>query len=350
MTGFSVRLVEEHNVDLVWRLICDMCGSHQYIGASKIQLEDQLRKSWVKCFIVESNSENRTVGFCMASLAFDTWTSYYPTITALYIKPEYRRMHLATALVTAVCRFARDELKAIQLDYTILASNLHVAKMLLGLGFHNLTQAEESVSFRLDSKGLTCAMDAKLRPEIYLEGSENVVPKSNARYIVRPASVTDVKDVLVLIVDLASFQGFPDDVLVTPEILTGLLESSMCNCMVAIETSKLQLVGMVVSWCFLTIEDGVMTHVEDIFISPQHRGGGVGKALMIGTLRWATRQGATAVDLRTQKWNSKAQQVYKALGFQEDHLRRPITDFRLERKEMEDLLRRPAPETVEFCF
>ena len=129
-TAFAVRLACECHADSIWQLILRMSDSRRlddYFGGDKTQLSEDLRTGWIKCFLVESakEEERRAVGFCIASLAYDTWISQYLTLSALYVEPEYRGKHLCTALVTAACRFAISILNASQVDCTVPVTDAH---------------------------------------------------------------------------------------------------------------------------------------------------------------------------------------------------------------------------------
>ena len=58
--------------------------------------------------------------------------------------------------------------------------------------------------------------------------------------------------------------------------------------------------------------------LNDLFVDPAHRRGGVGKALIHAAVSVARRTGAVAGSLATQETNTAAQALYEALGFNRD--------------------------------
>lgn len=348
---FTVRLASERDADVVWQLVLRMFESQRladYFGRDKTQLAIDLQAGWIKCFLVDSNSEHKAVGFCIASLPYSTWVGQYLNLSAIFVEPEYRGQHLCTALVTAACRFARDGLRTTRIDCNIPESNTHAAQILKSFGFYDCSKADRWLTYRLDSSGLRLATKSEIRPGICLEGFGNLPGAPSPAYVVRPGDANDAQIVISLIYELAAFHGFTVKMTLTPEILARDIESGACGCVVAVETTNMRIIGMAVSWCFLTFEYGKMTHLEDIFLNPQHRGFGVGKALLVGTCLWARSQGAAGIDLRVKDWNTNAQAVYKAIGFEDEAKKRPITDFRCEHESLDAFLSRSLPEGLTF--
>ncbi len=57
--------------------------------------------------------------------------------------------------------------------------------------------------------------------------------------------------------------------------------------------------------------------VEDIYVSPDHRSLGVGRALFEECRKWARQKGADGVSLQGAAGNVRARKFYEALGFRE---------------------------------
>lgn len=58
--------------------------------------------------------------------------------------------------------------------------------------------------------------------------------------------------------------------------------------------------------------------LNDLFVSPSHRGAGAGKALMARARAHAMETGAGGLSLATQRSNHTAQRLYESLGWQRD--------------------------------
>lgn len=55
-------------------------------------------------------------------------------------------------------------------------------------------------------------------------------------------------------------------------------------------------------------------YLEDIYLSPNFRGGGNGKALLTGVARIAAERGFERIDFQVLDWNTAAIDFYKKLG------------------------------------
>jgi ribosomal protein S18 acetylase RimI-like enzyme len=63
---------------------------------------------------------------------------------------------------------------------------------------------------------------------------------------------------------------------------------------------------------------GLLWLLNDLFVSPQARGAGVGRALMQRALDHGIATGATGIFLQTARDNHGAQRLYEDLGFRRD--------------------------------
>ena len=57
--------------------------------------------------------------------------------------------------------------------------------------------------------------------------------------------------------------------------------------------------------------------VEDVYVIPDHRSTGVGRALFEECQKWARRKGADGVSLQAAAGNARARKFYEELGFRE---------------------------------
>ena len=63
-------------------------------------------------------------------------------------------------------------------------------------------------------------------------------------------------------------------------------------------------------------EDGTTTHVGAMWVEPQARGGGVGRALLDEGLTWGRNQGSARAELWVTDGNNSATRLYGAAGFE----------------------------------
>jgi len=74
-------------------------------------------------------------------------------------------------------------------------------------------------------------------------------------------------------------------------------------------------------------------YLEDIFVLPEHRGRGIGKALISEVARTAARRGCGRLEWAVLDWNAPAIDFYRALGAD------VLPDWRICRLSGEDLKR-----------
>ena len=60
--------------------------------------------------------------------------------------------------------------------------------------------------------------------------------------------------------------------------------------------------------------------LNDLFVSPSARGGGVARALMDRARRLGEETGAAGLELATARTNAPAQRLYESLGWRQDEL------------------------------
>ena len=70
---------------------------------------------------------------------------------------------------------------------------------------------------------------------------------------------------------------------------------------------------------WLVLEAG---HITNVAVSPARRQEGLGRRLMLALGAWAKSQGCQTLDLEVRSSNQPALALYRALGFQEDGLRK----------------------------
>jgi GNAT superfamily N-acetyltransferase len=133
--------------------------------------------------------------------------------------------------------------------------------------------------------------------------------------VIREASPADVPAVLHLIPELATYEREPDAVVATEDDLrTTLFGSDPRACCLVAEDA-----GTVVGFAlyFLNFSTWLGRHgiyLEDLFVSPEARGAGHGKALLRELARIAVANGFGRVEWAVLDWNTPAQQFYSSLG------------------------------------
>ena len=133
--------------------------------------------------------------------------------------------------------------------------------------------------------------------------------------MIRPATVDDVPVVVALVHELAAYEREPDAVVATDEHFRAALfgPDPRVHCLVAEADGGI--VGFAI-W-FVTFSTWLGTHgiyLEDLFVRPQARGGGQGRALLTELARIAVERGYGRVEWAVLDWNVDAQGFYRSLG------------------------------------
>lgn len=66
-----------------------------------------------------------------------------------------------------------------------------------------------------------------------------------------------------------------------------------------------------------TFQPKTWASVDDVFVDPDHRSGGIGHALIASVEAWARQKGADGVSLQVAAANARGRKFYEDLGFRE---------------------------------
>jgi GNAT superfamily N-acetyltransferase len=135
-------------------------------------------------------------------------------------------------------------------------------------------------------------------------------------YQIRPASVSDAGIILRFIRELAEYEKALDEVAATEETVALSLfgEGSVTRAAIC-ETHSGEPAGFAVwfkSYSTWQAKNGL--YLEDLYVTPDHRGAGVGKMLLRHLARIAVEEGCGRFEWSVLDWNEPAIRVYDALG------------------------------------
>lgn len=133
--------------------------------------------------------------------------------------------------------------------------------------------------------------------------------------MIRFATPDDVPDILRLIRELAEYERALDEVKATEQQLRASLFGDDPKVFAHVAEHEGRVVGFAV-W-FLTFSTWNGTHgiyLEDLFVEPDVRGHGYGKALLTELTRIADERGYSRVEWAVLDWNEPAIGFYRALG------------------------------------
>ena len=152
---------------------------------------------------------------------------------------------------------------------------------------------------------------------------------------IRPAGVGDVPIILKLIRDLATYERAPDEVTATEEQLIDVLFGKKPAAEVLLAFERESPVGFAVYFYnFSTWLGRAGLYLEDLFVKPEKRGKGYGRALLVELAKIARDRGCGRMEWAVLDWNEPAIKFYRALGAQPMH---EWTLFRLTSEEIAKL-------------
>jgi len=152
---------------------------------------------------------------------------------------------------------------------------------------------------------------------------------------IRPARASDVPVILQLIRDLATYERAPNEVTATEKGLTEVLfgEKPAAEVLLAFENETA--VGFAVFFHnFSTWLGRPGLYLEDLFVRPEDRGKGYGRALLIHLAKIARERACGRMEWAVLDWNEPAIEFYHKLGA------KPMNEwtvFRLTRDEIAKL-------------
>src|SRR3981081_451218 len=134
-------------------------------------------------------------------------------------------------------------------------------------------------------------------------------------FAIRPATLADVPIILELIRALATYERAPNDVTATEKGLAEVLfgENPAAEVLLAFENETA--VGFAVFFHnFSTWLGRPGLYLEDLFVKPEDRGKGYGRALLIDLAKIARERGCGRMEWAVLDWNDPAIQFYHKLG------------------------------------
>jgi GNAT superfamily N-acetyltransferase len=131
----------------------------------------------------------------------------------------------------------------------------------------------------------------------------------------RPATAADVPQILAFIRDLAAYEREPDAVHATEADLLrdGFGETKRFDCIIAeIDTTPAGFALYFYNYSTWRGHAGI--YLEDLYVSPEHRGKGIGKALLTRVASIAVAEGCPRYEWAVLDWNQPSIDFYHSLG------------------------------------
>ncbi|MDP4117224.1 MAG: GNAT family N-acetyltransferase [Bacteroidota bacterium] len=146
---------------------------------------------------------------------------------------------------------------------------------------------------------------------------------------IREAEKKDIPVILALIKELAHFEKLSNEVFATEELLAhNLFEHQYAKILIA-EYNNVPVGQALYFFNFSTFLSKPGIYLEDIYIKPDYRGKGIGKALLKKIIEIAKEKKCGRVEWSVLKWNKSAIDFYLSLGA------KPLEDWSIFRLKQE---------------
>lgn len=142
-------------------------------------------------------------------------------------------------------------------------------------------------------------------------------PPPSTTLMVRRAGLEHIKLLAPLFDAYRGFYQQPSDPRAAVDFLTPRLSRDECVVFLAFDDETA--VGFTLLYpLFSSVSVHRLWLLNDLFVAPRARRGGVGRALMQHAITFARETGAGRLSLRTENVNTQAQALYVSLGFTKD--------------------------------
>ena len=132
---------------------------------------------------------------------------------------------------------------------------------------------------------------------------------------IRDATISDVPIILHLIRDLATYERAPNDVVATEQGLREVLFGPEPSAKVVLIFEGEEAIGFAVYFFnFSTWLGRPGLYLEDLFVKPETRGRGYGRALLVHLAKIARDHGCGRMEWAVLDWNEPAIRFYRKLG------------------------------------
>jgi GNAT superfamily N-acetyltransferase len=132
---------------------------------------------------------------------------------------------------------------------------------------------------------------------------------------VRAARKSDVERIHQLIVELATYERAADQVRSTPDQLRDALFGPQPAAYTLVAENAGEVVGFALYFRNFSTWEGVHgIYLEDLYVTPDHRGSGLGKALLVALAEIAVQRGYARLEWAVLNWNQPSIEFYRSLG------------------------------------
>jgi GNAT superfamily N-acetyltransferase len=132
---------------------------------------------------------------------------------------------------------------------------------------------------------------------------------------VRAAAIGDVDRIVELVYELAAYEKLVEQCHLTSELLHDSLFGDAPAVFGHVAEADGVVVGYTLHFLNYSTWEGVHgIYLEDLYVQPDRRGTGLGKALLLNLAEIAVRRGYARVEWSVLDWNEPSIRFYEALG------------------------------------
>lgn len=154
---------------------------------------------------------------------------------------------------------------------------------------------------------------------------------------IRPATEADVEPLFGLILELAEYEKLTDAVRGDAEVLRHSLFEQRAAEALMVEVGGEAIGYAIFFTTFSTFECRSGVWIEDVYVRPEHRRGGIGRAVMEHLAALALERGHVRLDWCALDWNEPALRFYDQLGATR------LEEWRMLRLDRDDMRRLTEP-------
>ena len=134
-------------------------------------------------------------------------------------------------------------------------------------------------------------------------------------FSIRPATAGDIPDLLRLIRALAEYEKLADMAVGTESRMRESLFGARPAAEALVAERGARTIGFAIYFTtFSTFLCKPGLYLEDLFVEPEHRGSGIGKALLRRLASLAVERGCGRFEWRVLDWNEPSIRFYESLG------------------------------------
>ncbi|XP_068237011.1 spermidine/spermine N(1)-acetyltransferase-like protein 1 [Palaemon carinicauda] len=243
--------------------------------------------------IVNEQEEGVITGYIIFTYRYASTSNLVPFISDLYVIPEHRRNGIATALWNAMVQ------KALALgckNCEVIAKSPN--EFLLSLGAFDATDFGKELVYEIEEEAIKQFIKRKDSPN---------------KFTLREATMSDVGDIVEGVKALHLYLGKLHEVVCNETELLhhGFGKPRYLKLFVAEQN------GVIVGYSMFSYTfglDGTKIFMEDLYVSPECRGTGMGMALWLAILKEGLQKGISRCNHTVDAHNKPSMAFYKSHG------------------------------------